>query len=170
MKAGHGHDIPEVPRETPFVTGCALVARPTVFETVGGFHPAFFAYHEDVEWSWRLSDAGITSMVVPAARLYHIVSAVLRKNLRGAGRFPARYFFLYMRNWMYVIRLHARGLNTITARIFWLAYAGQLVAGFCLKRRGSKLAALFTGMRAGWGDALEPCSRVVTEWNNGSRV
>lgn len=54
-----------------FLSGCAMLLRREVFERVGMFDPAFFAYFEDVDLCLRVRREGYRILYVPAARVYH---------------------------------------------------------------------------------------------------
>ena len=59
------------PREVDYATGCAMLIRPAVIESVGSLDSRFFAYCEDLDFSLRARDAGFKVLVVPRARVYH---------------------------------------------------------------------------------------------------
>jgi GT2 family glycosyltransferase len=63
------YDFPPI---TPFsiCAGGALIRRSTFLE-VGGFDSQLFAYHEDVDFSWRLRLAGYVICYQPLARIAH---------------------------------------------------------------------------------------------------
>jgi GT2 family glycosyltransferase len=58
-----------------YLTGCALLARREVFERVGGFDAAFFAYSEDVDLALRAARAGLGSLLVGSAAALHAPSS-----------------------------------------------------------------------------------------------
>lgn len=67
-------------RRVDYATGCALLIRRQVLETVGGFDPVYFpAYHEDYDFSARVTQAGWEIWYVPTAKLWHKVSRSQRK-------------------------------------------------------------------------------------------
>ncbi len=51
--------------------GCNLVVRKSAFESIGGFDPQFHTAGDDVDFCWRLQDAGHTLGFVPAAFVWH---------------------------------------------------------------------------------------------------
>jgi len=60
------------PPVTPFyLCAAAALIRRQAFLDVGGFDNAFFAYIEDVDFSWRLRLAGYLIAYQPAARIAH---------------------------------------------------------------------------------------------------
>jgi N-acetylglucosaminyl-diphospho-decaprenol L-rhamnosyltransferase len=56
---------------TEWVSGCAMVARRTAFETLGGFDPAYFLYYEDVDLSLRARSRGMRLGMHPDALVAH---------------------------------------------------------------------------------------------------
>ncbi len=144
-------------REEPitFVSGCCLLARTTVFATLGGFHPAYFAYHEDVEWCWRALRRGVPLWYVPRAVIHHHVSASLRRQRAEPGRVSARAHYLEARNRLFTIRLHGRGIARAVALGHYLGRTLWLTAGLLARGRGAKLAALGRGLRDGLRTPLE---------------
>ncbi len=67
--------------ETDWVTGCAMFAPRAVFDTVGLLDESFELYSEDVDYSLRAREAGYPLVYVPAAKVWHKVSASLGGNL-----------------------------------------------------------------------------------------
>ena len=61
-------------QERDYVTGCALLVQREVFEKVGLFDERYFAYYEDLDFSFRAKDAGFRMILVPEARLWHKVA------------------------------------------------------------------------------------------------
>ncbi len=123
---GHAHHLPVhglPPRATPerktlFVCGGAVLVRPDLFLSLGGFDEHFFAYFEDVDFGWRAWIAGYEVWLVPASRVRH-------RHQGTASRlpFPPR-MRLYERNALATI-LKNYGDETV-----WPAVAGALLSVF----------------------------------------
>ena len=64
----------DMPRETGWVTGCALMARREVFRQIGHLDPSYTIYCEDVDFCLRAA-AGWSLRYVPSAKLWHKVSS-----------------------------------------------------------------------------------------------
>lgn len=58
--------------ETAFVTGCSMMVRSRVFETVGVLDDRYFLYLEDLDYCLRAKHAGFKIMYVPASVLWHV--------------------------------------------------------------------------------------------------
>lgn len=54
-----------------FLTGCALLIKKEVIETIGLLDERFFLYYEDADYSLRAAQAGFSRLVVPGARVWH---------------------------------------------------------------------------------------------------
>jgi hypothetical protein len=63
------------PQATDYATGCAVLVRRGLIETIGPLDERFFLYWEDSDWGLRAAAAGFMSLVVPASRVWHKVSA-----------------------------------------------------------------------------------------------
>lgn len=80
------HPRYDVLRQVDFATGCVLMIRRQVMETVGGLDPIFYPiYHEDYDYSARVRKAGWEIWYVPTARLWHKESQSQR--VRGGKAF-----------------------------------------------------------------------------------
>lgn len=51
--------------------GCNISVRKKAFKEIGGFDPAFRTAGDDVDFCWRLSDAGLGMRFVPGAFVWH---------------------------------------------------------------------------------------------------
>jgi GT2 family glycosyltransferase len=75
--------------EAEHLPGCNLVANRRAFDAVGGFDPQFHTAGDDVDFCWRLRDAGFRLGFVPGAFVWHrrrpSVRLFLRQQL-GYGR------------------------------------------------------------------------------------
>ena len=52
-----------------------MMLRREVVERTGGFDERFFMYCEEIDWAWRIHDAGWQVCCVPAARVTHLGGA-----------------------------------------------------------------------------------------------
>ncbi len=76
-------------REVEAVVGCCVLFSAEALRKVGLFDEAYFAYHEDIDWSLRARRAGWTLLYEPFARVYHMTSGstALAELPEGAGGF-----------------------------------------------------------------------------------
>lgn len=77
---------------TDYITGCALFASSSTFSKVGLLNEKFFLTYEETDWCYRARSSGHECIVVPAARLWHKVSASF-----GGAESPLQMYF-YARN------------------------------------------------------------------------
>lgn len=67
----HPKDYDAGTGETSWCSGACSMTRRSTFEKLGGFdHEAFFKYHDDVDYSWRLRLAGYRVVYAPAAAIF----------------------------------------------------------------------------------------------------
>ena len=106
------------PFETEVVTGCALLARADLMRRLGGFDDRYFAYLEDVDLSLRARRLGFTSVVAPASRVWHKVSAA------SGGEMSAGVRYYLVRNTRLLARTHA---PAGTGEAVYRAYLGAVL-------------------------------------------
>jgi GT2 family glycosyltransferase len=98
---GHGvHATDPDSRAQPFyLTGCALFAAAETWRFVGLLDERFFLNFEDLEWSRRAVEAGVTLAIVPEAIVRHGVS-------ESIARIGPLSTYLYARNGVLLARSH----------------------------------------------------------------
>jgi GT2 family glycosyltransferase len=73
--------------EVDWVTGALLVARRAAIEAVGGLDERYFLYWEDLDWCYRMRQAGWSVYHVPEARAIHSQQREgVRRPFSRAGR------------------------------------------------------------------------------------
>jgi GT2 family glycosyltransferase len=95
----HGLPVGRAYTERPLLFGCAgsLAVRREAFLQVGGFDDDFFVYFEDLDLGWRMSLAGLPTMLSPAAITYH------RLHGTAAGWGHTLRLRLYERNALFAV-------------------------------------------------------------------
>ncbi|MCP5190695.1 MAG: glycosyltransferase family 2 protein [Pseudomonadales bacterium] len=88
------------PRAFDYMTGCAIYAPAEVFRSVGLFGEEFFLTYEETDWCYRARAKGYTPTYIPAARLWHKVSASF-----GGAVSPLMTYFM-ARNRLLFVRRH----------------------------------------------------------------
>lgn len=63
-----------------WASGAALFVRSDVYRTMGGLDPDFFAHMEEIDFCWRIKNAGYKIKINPASVVYHIGGGTLPKN------------------------------------------------------------------------------------------
>ncbi len=72
---------------TPFVTGCCLLVRKSISESIGIFTEDFFFGEEDFNYCLRLEKAGIQVETILDSTIYHKVGTSIRKNQKGINSY-----------------------------------------------------------------------------------
>lgn len=70
-------------REVSWAVGAALLVPRPVLERVGGFDERYFMYAEDVDWCWRLTDAGYRVWFEADAVVRHLGGASSEQRYSG---------------------------------------------------------------------------------------
>ena len=91
--AGFAHD--EI-REAEFLMGAVWLVRRAAIDEVGPADESFFLFSEEVDWAYRLRQAGWTSVFFPGAGATHVYGAshggrLFIENQRGHLRFLAKH-------------------------------------------------------------------------------
>jgi GT2 family glycosyltransferase len=115
----HRFDVPsdEAPRETEFISGCAMLISRPVIAKIGMLPEVYFPlYSEDAEYSHRALEAGFPVLYAPRAIVYHKVGATVgpAKTSPYIMRAQVRHRVLY-------VRRNFRGLNRLIASLYLIA-------------------------------------------------
>ncbi|MFN8641711.1 MAG: glycosyltransferase family 2 protein [Candidatus Binatia bacterium] len=73
------------PREVPVVVGCSVLMAADALRAVGPLDADYFAYHEDVDWCFRVRAAGWEVHYQPLSRVYHAGSRSTAALVRPLG-------------------------------------------------------------------------------------
>ncbi|HLW19003.1 MAG TPA: glycosyltransferase family 2 protein [Cyclobacteriaceae bacterium] len=140
----------EQPYATDWITGCAILLKSSSIERIGLLDNAYFAYHEDVDWSLRLRKAEMTLAVVPKSKIYHVAGASSTSKTAGKeGFLDPKVHFLNVRNQLFQLRKYALFPYALTAWPYNAAKILGLMGYFVLKRRWGKLNATLDGVKEG---------------------
>ncbi|HEX8237206.1 MAG TPA: glycosyltransferase family 2 protein [Abditibacteriaceae bacterium] len=90
----------ESSREVEQICGACQFVRREAYAQVGGFDPAYFMYHEDVDLNIRLRRAGWKLFFVPDARIVHHLGASSERDWQTRARMisalnKSRYYYYY---------------------------------------------------------------------------
>jgi len=58
--------------EVFWASGAALVIRKDVFINFEGFDESFFAHQEEIDFCWRIKNAGFKVVSIPSSKVYHV--------------------------------------------------------------------------------------------------
>lgn len=65
------HLDPDLPGEVDSVCGACMLVRRAALDQVGGLDERFFMYGEDLDWCWRIREAGWTVRYAPQVVVQH---------------------------------------------------------------------------------------------------
>jgi len=126
-----------------FVTGCGMLVRRDVFQTIGLFDTGFFMYAEEVDFCWRARRAGFQIACAPKAKMWHKVS-------RSANRDRPIARYRRVRNQIRFYRRYAAGLQRPLMMGFTLLRSAGVALGDLLHRQPSLVSPLLRAWRDGW--------------------
>lgn len=75
---------PEAVAEVDALSGSCMMARKDVVEKIGLLDEDIFMFGEDIDWCWRMKQAGHKVLYFPGASVYHIHGASSRLRPIGA--------------------------------------------------------------------------------------
>ncbi len=58
--------------ETPFVTGCSMFIKSSVFHAIGKFDDRYYLYLEDLDFCLRAQKAGFRTVYIPSSKIWHV--------------------------------------------------------------------------------------------------
>jgi GT2 family glycosyltransferase len=93
----YGRDNFDVEWEVDSVTGACILARRAVMEQVGMLDEDFFMFYEEIEWCWRIRQAGWKIVYAPQARVVHHWMGSVRQQSRAMTARLFKSQFLYFR-------------------------------------------------------------------------
>jgi len=60
-------------KEVDYISGADMFIRRSALDEIGLFDPDFFLYYEETELSYRMNQKGFKSIIVPQARIIHLI-------------------------------------------------------------------------------------------------
>jgi GT2 family glycosyltransferase len=139
------------PREIDWISGCAFMVRASVFRETGLLNEKYFAYHEDVDLSLRIKDAGYKLVFIPQAAIYHIgggSSNSAEKKKEGYQNPDVHYY--NTRNQIWIIRAWLSWYEKPIAILYHAVYSVSLAGYFLFRMRWNKLKAVVKGFVHGF--------------------
>jgi hypothetical protein len=121
------------------VSGASMIAPRSVFLSLGGFDPDFFAYFEDVDYCWRAWLVGFRVVYVPSSIMYHKFSATMGPLLT-----PER-VFLGERNRLQTMIENLEFRSLVAAALVSFAYLLSRLVAFLAQRRLKVVLAIIRG-------------------------
>jgi glycosyltransferase involved in cell wall biosynthesis len=129
----------------PFAFGCTIGVSRRLHESVGGFDELLVPAGEDMDYCWRLQQAGATIRFVPAAVTYYALRHDLQGIYRQARNYGLGNVLVYEKHRRLGMPAAPRPLATGLRK--WLALPKHLALGWSKRRRAH--AAWQLGLRTG---------------------
>ncbi len=89
-----------------WASGAAMVVRSEIYKKLGGLDEYFFAHQEEIDFCWRLQNAGYQVYVQPASVVYHVGGGTLPKS-------NSRKTYLNYRNNLIMLAKNLPGINKL---------------------------------------------------------
>jgi len=109
---------PDVETEVDSVVGAFMIVRREAIQRVGLFDEAFFMYGEDLDWAYRIKQAGWTVMYNPRVTVTHVKRAASRQSRRAQREFYRAMLIFYRKHyrattpwWLHVLVLTGLALK-----------------------------------------------------------
>ncbi len=128
------------PFAVDFVTGCGMLISRRCLETVGLFDEQFFMYYEDSDYCLRVQQAGLRTLVVPRAHMWHKVA-----TSSGGSDSPSERYHMAASS-MRFFRKHAHGRQWLAIVPYRTASAARTLMRLVSHRRWSAARAYMCGL------------------------
>jgi len=128
------------PFEVDFVTGCGMLISRHCLETVGLFDEQFFMYYEDSDYCLRVQQAGMRTLVVPRARMWHKIA-----TSSGGSDSPSERYHMAASSVRF-FRKHAHGRQWLAIVPYRTASAARTLMRLVSHRRGEAARAYMRGL------------------------
>lgn len=120
-----GHLSPDEAHDIDVLAGAFMVVRADVAKRCGGFNELFFMYGEDIDFSWRIKQAGYRVVYNPSIVIVHFKGESTLKNYRYLKIFYSamRIFYnLHFKRKREILLKHLiNGLTYMMIGVSWLA-------------------------------------------------
>lgn len=95
-----------------FLTGCVLLIKSKLVRKIGLLNPDYFAYYEDIDYSFRARRRGYLLKTVPKSIVYHKKSA--SAGVSGSTKISPLQSYLWARNSLLFANLNLFGFKKLT--------------------------------------------------------
>lgn len=130
----------QVSRYCGFANGCSMLLTKEIVEKVGFLEEKFFLYYEDMEYSLRAKERGVSIRYCADAVVYHKVNGSTKGNERHEN------VYYITRNWLVCNRLHMKGRFPFFL-VYFLMNRLAWAAIWTAQGRSDMVKALLAGIR-----------------------
>lgn len=139
------------PKEIDWISGCAFMVRASVLRETGFLNEKYFAYHEDVDLSFRITQAGHKLMLIPRSVIYHIGGGSSNSGEKQKEGYQSPDVHYYnTRNHIWIIRAWLKWYEKPIAILYHALYSVSLATYFIIRMRWNKLNAVVKGFIHGF--------------------
>lgn len=135
--------------DTEWITGCAFMVKASYLNMVGLFDESYFAYYEDVDWSFRLKKAGGKLRYLPKSKIFHVVSASSKKKKGKEGVISPLVHYLRIRNHLFLTRSHSGNIAFAFSLIYQTVKMITFIGIMLVRGRFTKAKAILRGFMEG---------------------
>lgn len=114
--AEHDDGQYNIPTETAFAHGAAMITSREVISRVGEMFDGYFLYYEELDWCERIKKAGYKIMYVPESVVFH------KESVSTGKQSPLKTYYLN-RNRLLFLRRNTNGMTRVTGVAYFLGVA-----------------------------------------------
>ena len=145
-----GHEQRWIRRNVDWLTGCAFLVRTDVLKEIGLLKEEYFMYFEDVDFSFRIRQAGYELGYEPSSVIYHIAGVSSKSKEKGPeGYLNSQVHYLNARNRIWVLKRYTKRVFIPTVLLYQVGYVLAVSFYFILRGRFAKLGAWLRGVKDG---------------------
>ncbi len=146
----------EIIKQPDWLTGCALMVRNDVIRQVGLLDESLFIYYDDLDYSFRIKNAGHQLVYHPGSVIYHIAGASHRSEKKGKEGFISPMVHYYLtRNRIWFIKKYLSPFYQFTALMIFAPYLAAMLGYFLMRRRTEKFKKTWQAVREGFSKRME---------------
>jgi hypothetical protein len=128
-------------QDIPWATGCAMVIRTKIIESVGFLDDHFFAVAEDLDYSLRIREKGHRIYYLPSAVIWH------KESISSGGSDAPQYAYYQTRNSLILRKKWAKTWNhLIVAQVYAFMYFGKRILQFWYRRKWRSAVGVILGI------------------------
>jgi GT2 family glycosyltransferase len=131
-------------RYVEFITGCSMLIKRKVFDTIGFYNDEYFLYFEDMDFCIRARKKGFKLCTVPQSKVWHKIG----QSSKNKEKLYIRYYFI--RN---IILFYRYNFSFIDRSIFFLIYIKESIyqiSQLIVKREYRMIKAILIGLTHGF--------------------
>lgn len=138
-----------------FLDGCCILVRGEILRDIGLFDEHFFAYHEDLDLSFRIRNSGSQLFYVSGGSINHFAGASVKSNKRNCEvtSSPLQHF-LSRRNKLFIVRRYGKIHNVLFCLMLLTINGIYITTAMILLGRFNKARAVWSGIFHGLLDDI----------------